>query len=115
MAGLLHIYCGDGKGKTTAAVGLTVRAAGAGIPVVFAQFFKSGGSSEVKILRQIANVHTVHCQTVHGRFSKMTDAQRQQARAARDFARADALRDQLKALGYAVEDTKQGPKLRPLN
>lgn len=41
--------------------------------------------------------------------------QRQQARAARDFARADALRDQLKALGYAVEDTKQGPKLRPLN
>lgn len=81
MAGLLHIYCGDGKGKTTAAVGLTVRAAGAGIPVVFAQFFKSGGSSEVKILRQIANVHTIHCQTVHGRFSNMTDAQRQQARA----------------------------------
>jgi len=29
MSGLIHIYCGDGKGKTTAATGLAVRAAGA--------------------------------------------------------------------------------------
>ncbi|MEG0116409.1 MAG: cob(I)yrinic acid a,c-diamide adenosyltransferase, partial [Hydrogenoanaerobacterium sp.] len=32
--GLIHIYCGDGKGKTTAAIGLAVRAAGAGFKVV---------------------------------------------------------------------------------
>ena len=42
MQGLVHLYCGDGKGKSTAAVGLSVRASGAGLPVVFAQFFKAG-------------------------------------------------------------------------
>lgn len=41
--------------------------------------------------------------------------QRQQVRAARDFARADEIRDRLKAMGFAVEDTKQGPKLKPLS
>lgn len=41
--------------------------------------------------------------------------ERQQARKAKDFARADAIRDQLKALGFTVEDTAQGPKLKPLS
>ena len=40
MTGLIHIYCGDGKGKTTASVGLAVRCAGRGNKVVFAQFLK---------------------------------------------------------------------------
>ena len=39
---------------------------------------------------------------------------RQEARANKDFQRADALRDQLHALGFAVEDTPQGPKLKKL-
>ena len=42
MTGLIHIYCGDGKGKTTASVGLAVRCAGRGNKVVFAQFLKDG-------------------------------------------------------------------------
>ena len=42
MKGLIHIYCGDGKGKTTAAIGLAVRAAGRGKRVVIARFLKNG-------------------------------------------------------------------------
>lgn len=45
---MLHIYTGYGKGKTTAAVGLAVRGAGAGMNVFFMQFLKNGSSSEIK-------------------------------------------------------------------
>ncbi len=53
MRGLVHIYCGDGKGKTTAAAGLAVRAKGAGKKVLFVQFFKDGTSSEIASLRAL--------------------------------------------------------------
>ena len=43
---MIQIYCGDGKGKTTAAMGLAVRAAGRGNPVVIAQFLKSADSGD---------------------------------------------------------------------
>jgi cob(I)alamin adenosyltransferase len=51
--GLVHIYTGDGKGKTTAAVGLAVRAFGSGLRVLFAQFLKGRESGEIKILREL--------------------------------------------------------------
>ena len=38
MKGLVHIYEGTGKGKSTAGVGLTIRCAGNGFPVVYSQF-----------------------------------------------------------------------------
>ena len=43
---MLHIYHGDGKGKTTAAMGLALRMAGRGRRVVIAQFLKCGDSGE---------------------------------------------------------------------
>ena len=76
MPGLIHIYCGDGKGKTTAAVGLAVRAAGAGKKVVFTQFFKDGSSSEIKVLQNVENIRTLHCKTVRGFWKRMTDEQK---------------------------------------
>lgn len=54
--GYLHIYCGDGKGKTTAAVGLCIRAAGNGMKILFAQFLKSSNTGEINILRNIKNI-----------------------------------------------------------
>lgn len=60
---MLHIYCGDGKGKTTCSMGLAVRAAGHGRKVVVAQFLKSGNSGERAVLEQLP---TVNCIPVPG-------------------------------------------------
>ena len=65
--GYIQVYTGDGKGKTTAAVGLVLRAAGAGLKVLFAQFIKRGEYSEIKSLRRLADFITV-AQYGDGRF-----------------------------------------------
>ena len=54
--GLIHIYCGDGKGKTTAATGLAVRAAGAGYRVLIARFLKNDRSAELASLARIPGI-----------------------------------------------------------
>lgn len=54
--GLVHVYTGDGKGKTTAAVGLCARAAGCGLRAGFFQFLKDGDSGEVKTLQMLGVV-----------------------------------------------------------
>lgn len=51
--GLVHLYTGDGKGKTTAAVGLCVRAVGQGFRVTFVQFLKNGKSGELAPLKNL--------------------------------------------------------------
>lgn len=51
--GLLHLYWGDGKGKTTAAMGLALRALGSGKRVVIVQFLKGGKSGEIPLLEQL--------------------------------------------------------------
>jgi len=54
--GLVHIYCGDGKGKTTAAIGLAVRCSGSGGKVLLCQFLKDGSSGEISALKQFHNI-----------------------------------------------------------
>lgn len=51
--GLIHIYTGDGKGKTTAAVGLAVRAASRGLKTLYAQFFKEKTAGETAMLERL--------------------------------------------------------------
>jgi cob(I)alamin adenosyltransferase len=55
--GLVHIYCGDGKGKTTAAVGLAVRCVGSGGKVLFYQFLKDGTSGEIAVLKSLDGIN----------------------------------------------------------
>jgi len=54
MKGMIHCYTGDGKGKTTAAIGLGIRAIGAGKKVLMIQFLKDGKSSEIGFLQKYA-------------------------------------------------------------
>ena len=51
--GRIHLYTGHGKGKTTAAAGLCLRALGAGLRVLFVQFMKGRATSELKPLETL--------------------------------------------------------------
>ena len=63
----MHVLTGNGKGKTTAALGLAIRATGAGLTVFFAQFIKKGVYSEIKALKRFDDLITV-AQFGRGRF-----------------------------------------------
>jgi len=67
MKGYIQVYTGNGKGKTTAALGLTLRAYGAGLSVFIGQFIKSGDYSEIKALKVFHDNVTVK-QYGEGRF-----------------------------------------------
>lgn len=53
---MIQVYTGDGKGKTTASLGLALRAVGAGLKVYIAQFIKNGTYSELKAIKKIKNI-----------------------------------------------------------
>ncbi|MCK5235506.1 MAG: cob(I)yrinic acid a,c-diamide adenosyltransferase [Deltaproteobacteria bacterium] len=68
---LVHIYTGEGKGKTTASVGLAVRAVGSGKRILFVQFFKpeSDFSGEKDVLRKLNGVKVVRSEFRHPFFT----------------------------------------------
>ena len=70
--GLVHLYCGDGKGKTTAAIGIAVRAAGSGMEVVFCQFMKGRPTAELNILKSVENIHVFRCERDFGFYWQMS-------------------------------------------
>ena len=59
MKGYLQVYTGTGKGKTTAALGLALRASGAGLRTYIGQFIKKGDYSEIRALKKLAGAVTV--------------------------------------------------------
>lgn len=78
---MVHLYCGDGKGKTTAAMGLALRAIGHQKKVVIAQFLKDGTSGECRILGKMDGV-TIMAANPFSKFSfQMNDEEKEQTRA----------------------------------
>ncbi len=100
--GQLHVYTGDGKGKTTAAIGLAIRAAGAGLKVAFIQFDKGSEGedfySERKVLKTISPITLI----VTGKIRMMPSGQFRFSNSPPDFSEAT------RGLSEAIEAVKSG-------
>ena len=75
---MIHIYCGDGKGKSTASMGLCVRAAGRNIPVLMVQFLKDDTSGELNVLRTLPTVEVMHSDKFFGFTWNMTEEEKKE-------------------------------------
>lgn len=76
---MIHVYFGDGKGKTTAAVGISARAAGSKMKVLFVQFLKTEFSGERHTLSHTENVTLTFC-PIELKFTfEMDEKEKQQA------------------------------------
>jgi len=83
--GLIHLYYGDGKGKTTAALGLALRAAGCGKNVIIVEFIKNWSSGEHNSLAQIINIQVFRGKAAGGKFiHEMTDEEKQETKTSQD-------------------------------
>ena len=77
--GLIHLYIGEGKGKTTAAVGLAARAAGSGKNVVFGQLLKGRQTGEVASLEALG-VQVIRSEKDQGFIWEMNEEQKEECR-----------------------------------
>ena len=85
---MIHVYYGDGKGKTTAALGLICRHVGAGGKAVLAQFLKSLPTGELATLKTLG-VPVYRNELPHGFFPNMSDAMKARVREMHDQTLAE--------------------------
>lgn len=76
--GLIHIYCGDGKGKTTASLGLAVRCSGHGNKVLIVQFLKSHPTGELTSLALLPNIELLRGKATKKFTFQMNDEEKAQ-------------------------------------
>ena len=88
---MIHIYCGDGKGKTTAALGLICRHVGCSGTAVLAQFLKSLPTGELATLEKLG-VPVYRNELPHGFFPNMSEEMRQRVRSMHDHTLAEVTR-----------------------
>lgn len=88
--GLIHLYIGRGKGKTTAALGLALRACGAKKKVCFIQFLKAKASSEIAALKRLG-VETMLFRERHPCFYKSASIASLKKKVSEDISRTEAL------------------------
>jgi len=90
--GLIHVYYGDGKGKTTAALGLALRAAGCGKNVVIVEFIKNWACGEHNSIQQISNITLFRGKAAGGKFiHEMSEEEKQETRASQEECLMNAL------------------------
>lgn len=89
---MIHAYYGTGKGKTTAAMGLVLRALGAGWSVVVVQFLKGGSSGEISLLETLPSVKVLRGKNSKKFSFQMTQQERILAREAHEENLAEARR-----------------------
>ncbi|MEG2513034.1 MAG: cob(I)yrinic acid a,c-diamide adenosyltransferase [Acetivibrio sp.] len=77
---MIQIYHGNGKGKTTAAIGLTIRGVGNGMRVIFAQFLKGGETGELRILNQLDQVQVLRNTKDLGFTFQMSDEDKEEVK-----------------------------------
>lgn len=73
---MIHLYMGDGKGKTTAAVGLAVRASGSGKQVLFSQFMKGNDTGEIHSLEMISNIKILRSEKQYEFYKNLTEKEK---------------------------------------
>jgi len=97
--GLIHIYMGGGKGKTTSAMGLAMRCHGSGKCVYVVQFLKTSPTGEVNLIEamQRDDFKVFRFETQHGFFPQMNAEQRVKLQAETE-----------QALGFIAECMKDG-------
>jgi len=88
---MIHVYCGDGKGKTTAALGLILRHVGAGGKAVLAQFLKSAPTGELAALERLG-VPVYRNELPHGFFPNMSEETKNKVREMHDRTLAEVTR-----------------------
>lgn len=109
--GLVHIYFGDGKGKTTAALGLALRALGDGLRVCVCQFLKGADSGEVEALRRFESAVLLRAEGGSDRFLWQMDEEERAAYLARQrelLKRAAAVDADVYVLDEAIDASQAG-------